>query len=126
MTAAHQQPPEEMVERIRSICASLPGACEHDAWTGTSWRVRGQTFAHIVEITDGWPPAYSRAFETHGPATIVTFQADTDDYRSLAEIGHPFHRPPWRPGIVGHVIGEHTDWDELTELITDSHHLLDG
>ena len=103
---------------------TLPEAVEHEAWTGTSWRVHGATFAHIVEIADGWPPAYSRAFNTEGPVTVVTFQTGPDDYRALAEIGEPFHHPPWRPGIVGHVIGDHTDWDELSELVADSHRLL--
>lgn len=32
--------------------------------------------------------------------------------------------PAWRPGIVGMVIDEDTDWDEVAELLTDSWCLL--
>jgi hypothetical protein len=76
-----------------------------------------------VQIADGWPPAYALAFLTPGPATAVTFQADLDDYAVLAQHGPPFHTPAWRPGIIGLELGNDTDWDELGELITDSHRL---
>jgi hypothetical protein len=105
------------------MCLALPAAVEHQAWTGTSWRVRTTTFAHVVQIADGRPPAYALAFATSGPATVVTFQACLDEYVALAQHGPPFHTPAWRPGIIGVELGNDTDWDELRELITDSHHL---
>jgi hypothetical protein len=118
-----RQPPTDMVERLRIICSSLDGAIEHEAWTGTSWRVHGITFAHLVCIDEGWPPAYARAFETGGPATVLTFQADDMDREALASIGHPFHLPPWRPGIVGLVLSAETEWAEVFELVEDSHEI---
>ncbi|HEX6421738.1 MAG TPA: MmcQ/YjbR family DNA-binding protein [Acidimicrobiales bacterium] len=117
------QPPEDVVEALRTICAPLPGATEHQAWTGTSWRVAGATFAHVVQIDGGWPPAYAAAFRTAGPATVVTFQADSDERAALGEAGPPFHLPPWRPGVVGLSIDGGTDWRELAELVADSHRL---
>lgn len=119
----HAQPPTDVVERLRAICGALPGTVEHEAWTGTSWRIRSVTFAHVVQIDAGWPPAYAAAFSTSGPATVVTFQADADEHAALAHHGPPFHTPPWRPGIIGVELGPDTDWDELRELITDSHDL---
>lgn len=119
----HPPPPDDIVDRLRRICNPLPGAVEHDAWTGTSWRVNTTTFAHVVQITDAWPPAYARAFDTAGPATVVTFQAEPDERRALDQIGPPFHRPRWRPGIVGLEVDEHTDWTEVDELLTDSHRI---
>lgn len=112
-----------MVERLRTICLRLDNAVEHEAWTGTSWRVQGTTFAHVVCIAEGWPPAYVRAFDSSGPATVLTFQADEVDYQALAAIGHPFHLPPWRPGVVGLELGSDTDWIEVAELVRDSHTL---
>ena len=72
----HPCPPAGLVTRVGSICERLAGAVEHDAWTGTSWRVGGTTFAHIVQIAGGWPAAYARAAGSDGPSTVVTFQAD--------------------------------------------------
>ena len=119
-------PPAAVAARVGAICAALEGAVEHDAWTGVSWRVGGVTFAHVVEIAAGRPPIYSRVFETDGPATVLTFQADEEDRLALGQIGPPFHLPPWRPGIVGVVIDDDTDWDEVEELVTDSHRICSG
>ena len=126
MDADHPQPPDALVSRLRAICECLPGAREHEAWTGTSWRVGTTTFAHIVEIAEAWPPAYVKAFATDGPATAVTFQASPDDAAALRAAGHPFHHPPWRPGIVGVLIDDDTDWTELAELVTDSYRECGG
>jgi hypothetical protein len=116
-----QQPPEAITEAVRRICVALPDVTEHDAWTGISWRTGTKTFAHIVQIDAGWPPAYAQAFATAGPATVVTFQAIPNEREALAQIGPPFYLPSWRPGIVGARITDQTDWIELAELITDSH-----
>lgn len=116
-SAAHS----DAVDRIRARCAPLAGALEHEAWTGTSWRVRHCTFAHVLEITNGWPPAYARAFKTDGPATVLTFQCGPDERAALAHAGPPFHLPAWRPGIAGVTIEQDTDWEHIGELIAESH-----
>jgi hypothetical protein len=121
-----EQPPEALVDRVRAICARLLDAREHEAWTGTSWRVRGTTFAHVVQIADGRPPAYAKAFATDGPATVVTFQAPPEDRDALRTTGHPFHLPPWRPGIVGMLIEDTTDWSDLADRIEDSYRECGG
>jgi len=118
-----RQPPAAVVDQVRAIVCALPHAQEHQAWTGTSWRVANTTFTHIIHIADGWPPAYANAFNTDGPATVITFQAESDERHALAAIGDPYHLPPWRPGIVGITINSETDWTELAELLTDSHRL---
>lgn len=112
-----------VTERLRRICNSLPGAREHEAWTGTSWRVGAFTFVHTLEIRAGRPAGYARVFGTDGPAVVVTFQADEDERRALAASGRGFVLPPWRPGVVGVVVDGSTDWTELTELIVESHRL---
>jgi hypothetical protein len=116
--------PERIVARLRSICADLPEAREEAAWTGTRWRVGQQTFAHLVAITDGWPPVYARAAGTDGPAVVLTFQSSGEELQALSNVGHPYFRPPWRPGIVGMLVDVDTDWDEVAELTTESYCLL--
>jgi hypothetical protein len=120
---ARPQPPSHVIDRVRDICRSLEGAVEHEAWTGTSWRVANTTFVHVVQVADSWPPSYARVFDTAGPATVITFQADLDERHALEQVGPPFYLPNWRPGIVGTVINDRTDWTELTELVTDSHRI---
>ena len=124
--SAHAEPPHEVVDRVRAICAHLLDAREHEAWTGTSWRIGGTTFAHVVQIAGGRPPAYAKAFATDGPATVVTFQAPPEDRYALSSAGHPYHLPPWRPGIVGVVIEATTDWSDLADRIEDSYRECGG
>jgi hypothetical protein len=122
--ADHAEPPVEYVDRLREMCAALDNVAEIEAWTGTSWRTGGVTFAHILQIDRGWPPKYASVFETDGPATVLTFQSDESE--ALAAVGPPFYRPPWRPGIVGLRLSATTDWDEVAELVLDSHRLCAG
>jgi hypothetical protein len=116
--------PAHIVDSVRAICLALPEAREEQAWTGTRWVTGRQTFAHVVQITDGWPPVYCRAAGTDGPASVLTFQSSGDELLALGNVGHPFFRPPWRPGIVGMFVDDQTDWTEVEELLTDSFLLL--
>src|SRR5262245_22281203 len=95
------EPPEPLVDRLRAICSALPEVREEQAWVGTRWRVGKQTFAHIVAIADGYPPVYARTAGTDGPANVLTFQSSGEELEALSNVGHPFFRPVWRPGIVG-------------------------
>jgi len=116
--------PDDFVERMRERCLALPEAREEDAWTGTRWCVRTKAFAHVVMIDEGWPPAYARAAATDGPVAVLTFRSAGPELDALAHTGPPFFKPPWFPDIVGMVIDERTDWDEVTELVTESYRLL--
>jgi hypothetical protein len=124
MARRRPEVPERIVVRLRSICLALPDVREEQAWTGTRWVTARQTFAHVVQITDGWPPVYCRAAGTAGPASVLTFQSSGDELHALGNVGHPFFRPPWRPGIVGMFVDDSTDWDEVGELLTESFCLL--
>jgi len=84
--------------------------------------VRGTTFAHVLEIRDGSPPIYAEVFGVADRSTVVTFQADADERRALAE-RDGFCLPPWRPGIVGQDFSGRTDWTELAELLVESHRI---
>jgi predicted DNA-binding protein (MmcQ/YjbR family) len=120
--------PEPVVARLREICLPLPEASEHEAWTGTAWRVRTRTFAHVVVVADGWPPAYLGAMgvlaDDGGPTTVLTFRSAGDELEALGNLGPPYFRPPWHPGAVGMVLGGDVDWGEVTELVTESYCLM--
>jgi hypothetical protein len=111
----------EIVTRVRAICLGLPDAREEEAWVGTRWRVRTKTFAHVLTIADGWPPAYARAASTDGPATVLTFRSRGPELEALGAVGPPFFRPVWHPEAVGMVVSPGADWDEIGELLTESY-----
>jgi YjbR len=119
--------PVHLLDALRACCLPLPEAYEEPAWTGTRWCVRGKNFAHTVMIDDGWPPAYARAAATDGPACVLTFRAAGPELDALAHAGPPFFKPVWFRDIVGLVLPDDpaaVDWDEVTELVTESYRLL--
>jgi hypothetical protein len=124
MTAADAEIPSKILAELRSACQGLPEAFEEPAWVGTRWRIRKHTFAHVVRIENGWPPAYERAAGTDGPVMVLTFQSSGQELDAFGNVGHPFFRPVWRPGIVGMVLDADVDWDEVKELVIESYCLL--
>jgi hypothetical protein len=125
--------PAGVLEQLRAICLSLPATAEESAWAGIRWVVAGKTFAHVVVVADGWPPAYARAAGTDGPAAVLTFRLAGTERDVLRAAGPPWFGPPWHPDAVGLVLGpaaregadaaEGVGWDEVAELLTDSHRL---
>ncbi|MBB4904996.1 MmcQ/YjbR family DNA-binding protein [Actinophytocola algeriensis] len=113
--------PDDVLERLRALCTALPGVYEEQAWVGTRWLVRKKTFAHVLGISDEYPPAYTREVPYVGDATVLTFRADGDELAALVGTGHPFYKPSWHPQVVGMVVEPDADWDEIAELLTESY-----
>ena len=123
-TTGHAKVSRYLVDRLGTLCLGLPEAYEEQAWTGTRWRIRKDTFAHVLVIDRGWPPVYARAAGTDGPATVLTFQSSGQELEAFSKLGHPYFRPVWRPGIVGMFIDSSVDWSEIREILTESYCLL--
>ena len=117
----HSDIARETLDRLRVICAALPEVREERAWVGIRWRVRGKTFAHVLNVEGGHPPAYARVAHTDGPATLLMFRSEGPELASLHGAGPPFFQPPWRADEVVMMLGDAVDWDELRELVTDSY-----
>ncbi len=111
----------EILAPLRSLCLALPEVAEEEAWVGVRWRIRGRTFAHVLLIDSGWPPAYATAAATTGPATVLMFRSSGPELDALRNVGRPFFAPRWRADEVGMVIDGAVDWGEVAELITDSY-----
>jgi len=129
------EPSGDVVARIASTALALPDAYEEDAWTGVRWRVRSKTFAHVLVAQEGYTSAYRDVTGVTEPTTVLTFRSWGDELLALTQAGPPFYQPPWSPTIVGMVLDEDTDWDEVAELVTESYrfcapqklrHRLDG
>jgi hypothetical protein len=116
--------PARIVTRLRSICCRFPAAHEEAAWVGVRWRIGRNTFAHVLMIADGWPPAYAKAASTDGPCCVLTFRSRLPEVDADAFRGHPFFKPVWWPDIAGMFLDGDTDWKDVAKLLEASYHLL--
>jgi predicted DNA-binding protein (MmcQ/YjbR family) len=101
----------DALDRIRTICLSLPEAFEVEAWAHPTFRVgsgRGKIFCTAAD--DG---------------STATVKADPLEREALLAQGEPYYLPPY----VGHKgwLGVRTDggrWEEIAELIATSYCLI--
>jgi hypothetical protein len=120
----HVQVSPKIVAKLRSICLGLPEAHEEAAWAGTRWRIRKQTFAHVLMVDAGWPPAYAQAAGSNGPICVLTFRSPLPQLDAHAYTWEPFFRPKWFANIVGMKLDADTDWGEVASLVRASYRLL--
>lgn len=116
--------PPTLLTQLRSLCLALPEAHEEPAWVGTRWRIRKQTFAHVLMVDAGQPPAYAKAAGSDGPICVMTFRSPLPQLDAFAFTWEPFFRPVWFPNIVGMRLDAGTDWDEVSGLVRASYRLL--
>ncbi|HYH71663.1 MAG TPA: MmcQ/YjbR family DNA-binding protein, partial [Nocardioides sp.] len=103
---------------------ALPETHEETAWTGIRWRIRTRTIAHLLVVAGGRPQSHARALGHDGPATVLTFRTPPSEVDAFASMGDPYFYGGWGRDVVGIVITDDTDWDEVGELVTDSYREL--
>jgi len=103
------------------MCAALPETVEQTAWAGTRWRIRRQTFAHLLMIEGGWPPAYAAAAGHDGPLCVLTFRSGLPQLDVHAFSWEPYFRPRWFADIVGIKLGQRNDWRAIEGLVRASY-----
>ena len=96
-----------MVKRIGKVLTLLPKCCEEPAWVGMRWRVGQATVAHVYGGED--------------QRLRVTFRAEQDEVLAFGNLGDPYFRAEWGTNVVGLLLDDATDWDELRELLNDSY-----
>lgn len=99
--------PAAVVERLRGLVAHLPEVREEDAWTGVRWCIRNATVAHVFGGED-------QLFR-------ITFRAEPGEVMAFENLGAPYFKASWGGNVVGLLLDEATDWQELGELLTDSY-----
>jgi hypothetical protein len=102
--------PEPVEVRLREIGLDLPDAYEERAWVGTRWMVRKKTFAHVLGV----------AVDDADPLVVLSFRSSGEELEMLRRAGHPFFVLGWGRDAMGMVIDDDTDWDEVSELVTES------
>jgi len=120
----HGGVPPEILSALRSVCLDLPEAYEEPAWVGTRWCVRKRTFAHVLLVDSGWPPAYARAAGSNGPMTVMTFRSSDPGLHAHGRARHPFFWPGWWPDLVGMVLATSVDRDVVARLLGESYCVL--
>ncbi|BBH69902.1 hypothetical protein ACTI_65870 [Actinoplanes sp. OR16] len=113
--------PPEILDWLRVICADLPEAYEEPAWIGVRWRIRKRTVAHVYTPDPDRFGVYAPYTVDGVPPTVMTFRVPADDLLGLTAAGFPFFRAPWGHDVAAAVLGDHTDWTEIAELVTDSY-----
>ncbi|SDP22433.1 YjbR protein [Pedococcus dokdonensis] len=113
-----------LVARVASICLALPETHEQDAWIGVRWRIRQRTFAHLAHVDPSGGSVFGLAARLGTPADVITFRSAGAELDALVHSGLPFYKPDWSPSVVGMVVDARTDWEEVTELLTDSYCLM--
>jgi hypothetical protein len=98
--------PLPWVDRLRALLA-FPECVEEVAWTGVRWRVGAATVAHVFGGED-------QRFR-------ITFRAEPGEVMAFEHLGDPYFRASWGRNVVGMLLDEATDWEELGELLTDSY-----
>lgn len=101
--------PDALVDRIDDVLSALRGVRREGAWTGVRWRVRTATIAHVFGGED-------RLFR-------VVFRGEPEEVTAFEHLGHPYFRAGWGENVIGMVVDDATDWDELAEMLADSHRL---
>lgn len=113
--------PSEILERLRPIGRTLPETYEEPAWIGIRWRIRTRTVAHVYTPDPSRQPFYARYTVDGEPPTVMTFRAPAGELLGLTAGGFPFFRAAWGSNVAGVLLGDHTDWAEITEILTDSY-----
>jgi predicted DNA-binding protein (MmcQ/YjbR family) len=104
----------DVLGRVAERCLALPDAWDEPAWTGHRFLVRRRNFAHVFAMCD----------EDGDVSTIMAFRSPDDEREVLLAAGHPYFPLGWGRNVVGLVLDDDTDWDEVGELVTESYCVL--
>ena len=110
----HADVDADILRRLRDRCLALPEAWDEPAWTGHRFLVRKRNFAHVFAMHD--PDGAVR--------TLLAFRSPDEEREALLAVGHPFFLLGWGRNAVGMVLDDATDWDEVTEIVTESYCVL--
>jgi hypothetical protein len=113
--------PEDVVERVRTLCLALPEVTVRIDYSRTrarstaqSFDIRRRAFCLLVAVEN-------RAGE---PVPLLVLRADADDREVLLSIGRPYFVPRGGHDRIGVLLTADTDWEEIRELVTESYRIL--
>lgn len=105
--SARPDVPLEWIRRLDRMLGALPECAQEDAWVGVRWRVGQATVAHVFGGED-------QAFR-------IVFRAEASEVMAFEHLGPPYFRVGWGNDVVGVILDEDTDWEEVREMLLDSY-----
>lgn len=105
----------DRLERLRAVCLALPGASEKEAWGDPTWRVRNRIFAMQKGNHSGGRPSVWLKAPPGGQDVLVS--SGPERFFVPPYVGHKGWVGVWLDGAT-------VDWEELADLIADSHRLI--
>jgi predicted DNA-binding protein (MmcQ/YjbR family) len=113
--------PENIVERIRTLCLALPevtvrvdDSLTRRRSTARSFDIRRRSFCLLVAWEDS----------TGKLVTLLVLRANPEEREALLSVGHPFFAPRAGRDRIVVVLTDDTDWEEIRELVTESYRIL--
>lgn len=97
--------PEQWVATVATTLEDLPECHQEPAWTGTRWRVRKVTVAHL--------------FGGQDQQVRLTFRGEPAEVMAYAHLGDPYFRVGGNS--IGLIIDDATDWTEVAEMLIASY-----
>jgi len=113
--------PEDIVERVSTLCLALPEVRVRVDESLITQRSRAYSF-------DVRRRSFCLLMAWEGPAgkpvPLLVLRADPDERDALLSIGHPFFAPRAGRGRIGVRLTRDTDWEEIRELVIESYRML--
>ncbi len=113
--------PEDIFERVSMLCLALPevtvrvdASLTRARSTAHSFDIRQRSFCLLV----------AREGPTGKPVPLLVLRAHPDERDPLVSVGHPFFTPRAGRDRIGVWLTDHTDWQEIRELVTESYRRL--
>ena len=113
--------PEDIVERVPTLCLALPevtvrvdGSLTRARSTAQSFDIRRRSFCLLVATEDS----------TGKPVSQLVLRADPDEREALLSTGHPFFTSRAGRDRIRVLLTDDTDWEEIRELVTQSYRIL--
>ena len=113
--------PEDIVERVRTLCLALPEvtvrvdypriSARSTAW---SFDIRQRSFCLLVAAED----------PSGAAIPLLVLRADPEERRALLSTGHPYFPSRASRDRLGVLLTDDTDWQEIRELVTESYRIL--
>jgi predicted DNA-binding protein (MmcQ/YjbR family) len=119
--SAPAEVPEDIVQRVRTLCLALPDVTVRVDYpltkarsTAHSFDIRRRSFCLLVAVEDS----------AGKPVPLLVLRADPDEREVLLSTGHPFFASRAGRDRIGVLLTGDTDWEEIRELVTESYRIL--
>jgi hypothetical protein len=119
--SAQVEVPEDIVERVRTLCLALPEVTvriDHSLIearsTAHSFDIRRRSFCLLV----------AREGPAGKPVPLLVLRASPGEREALLSAGRPFFASRAGRDRIGVLLTDDTDWEEIRELVTESYRVL--